>query len=150
MIRRRQKRRGVEARQREAAAGAAAALVWAAVEPFDRRLFRHDYSDVALLGKLVTRSRYWPLAGLALHAANGAVFGLVFEEIRRRTSRGRALALALALGESFAFFPFGRIVDAHHPANGGPGLAPLFSGRGLIQATARHALFGVVLGRLAR
>src|SRR2546423_7342000 len=46
-----------------AKAGAIAALVWAAVEPFDQRMMRHDYSDVAVLGKAVTRSRAWPLAG---------------------------------------------------------------------------------------
>jgi hypothetical protein len=34
-----------------AKAGAIAALVWAAVEPFDRRVLRHDYSDVAVLGR---------------------------------------------------------------------------------------------------
>jgi hypothetical protein len=34
-----------------AKAGAIAALVWAAVEPFDQRMLRHDYSDVAVLGQ---------------------------------------------------------------------------------------------------
>ena len=57
-------------------AGAAAATAWAALEPLDRRLFRSDYSDVALLGKAVTRARLWPVAGLVVHAANGAAFGL--------------------------------------------------------------------------
>ena len=53
-----------------AKAGAIAALVWAAAEPLDRRILRHDYSDVALLGKAVTRTRAWPVAGLpiAVHA----------------------------------------------------------------------------------
>jgi hypothetical protein len=134
-----------------AAAGAAAALVWAAAEPLDRRLFAHDYSDVALLGKLVTRSRAWPVVGLTLHAANGSLFGLAWGQARRHTSLGpRTLALGLALAENFALFPLGRVVDARHPARGEPGLAPLYSARGLAQATARHALFGLVLGRLAR
>src|SRR3954447_3662469 len=65
-----------------AKAGAIAALVWAAVEPFDQRMLRHDYSDVAVLGKAVTRSRAWPLAGLAMHAANGAVFGVAYAQAR--------------------------------------------------------------------
>ena len=72
-------------RRRAALAGAAATMVWAALEPVDRRVLRCDYSDVALLGKLVTRSRWWPLAGLALPAANGAAFGLAFHELQRRT-----------------------------------------------------------------
>jgi hypothetical protein len=133
-------------RLRAAAAGAGAALVWAAAEPLDRRLLRHDYSDVALLGKLVTRSRAWPLAGLALHAGNGAVFGLVYRELHRGFG---TRAATLALAEHTALFPLGALADRHHPARGGPGLAPLFSARAFVQATWRHLLFGLVLGRLA-
>lgn len=137
-------------RLRAAFAGAAAAGCWAALEPLDRRLLRHDYSDVAMLGKLVTRSRLWPVAGLTLHVANGAAFGLGFEEIRRRTDAPpRRLALGLALAENFASFPLAAIVDRWHPARGEPGLAPLLTGRGLAQATLRHALFGMLLGILA-
>ncbi len=135
---------------RAALAGAAAAGVWAAVEPLDRRVLRHDYSDVAMLGKLVTRSRAWPLAGLAVHVVNGAAFGLAFERARRRTGWDpRRLALGLALAENFAFFPLSAAVDRLHPARGERGLAPLCTTRGLAQATFRHALFGAVLGRLA-
>jgi hypothetical protein len=132
---------------RAAAAGAAATVVWAAVEPLDRRLLRHDYSDVALLGKLVTRSRLWPVAGLALHAANGAVFGLAYARVRHRRPVG---ALPLALAEHAVLFPLGLLADRFHPARGEPGLAPLFSGRAFVQASLRHAVFGAVLGRLAR
>jgi hypothetical protein len=134
-------------RLRAAAAGAAGTLVWAALEPVDKRLFRHDYSDVAVLGKLVTRSRAWPLVGLVAHAANGAVFGLAAEELRRRRSIG---PLRLALIEHTALFPLGYVVDRLHPARGQPGLAPLFTVRAFAQATARHALFGAVLRRLNR
>jgi hypothetical protein len=133
-------------RGRAARAGAVAALVWAAAEPLDRRLLRHDYSDVALLGKLVTRSRAWPVAGLALHAANGAAFGLAYRELRRHA---RVRALPLALTEHVALFPFGALADRFHPARREAGLAPLFSPVGFVQATWRHALFGAVLDRLA-
>ena len=72
-------------RARAALAGAAAATVWGLLVPLDRRLFRCDYSDIALLGKAVTRGRgWWPL-GFALHAINGAVFGLAFDAVRTRT-----------------------------------------------------------------
>jgi hypothetical protein len=131
---------------RAAAAGATGALVWAAVEPLDRRLLRHDYSDVAVLGKAVTRSRAWPIAGLALHAANGAAFGLGYAQLRRRRGVG---AVRLALLEHAALFPLGYVVDRCHPARGEPGLARLWSIRAFAQATARHLLFGAVLGRLA-
>jgi hypothetical protein len=136
---------------RAAGAGAVAALAWAAVEPLDKRLFRLDYSDVALLGKLTTQSRWWPVAGLALHTANGAAFGVAFDALQRRTgARPRRFALALALAENFATFPFASQLERWHPAAGEPGVAPFWSTRGLAQATARHALFGAVLGRLAR
>ena len=137
-------------RPRAALAGIGAALAWSALEPIDKRIFRNDYSDVAMLGKLVTRTRAWPVAGVAIHAINGATFGLAFEEARARTSASpRRVALTLALAENFALFPLAYLVDRKHPARGGPGLAPLFTVRGLAQATARHAVFGLVLGRLA-
>jgi hypothetical protein len=137
-------------RARAAAAGAVAAAVWALQEPLDRRVFRHDYSDVALLGKLLTRDTGWWPAGFAVHCANGAVFGLVFDEARRRLDVDqRRLAVAMALGEHLALFSLGAVVDRYHPARGEPGLAPLFSKRAFAQATWRHALFGWVLGRLA-
>jgi hypothetical protein len=136
-------------RSRASLAGAAAALVWAALEPIDKRVFRNDYSDVAVLGKLVTRTPAWPIAGIALHAMNGAVFGIAFDEARRRTSLPpRRLALALALAEHVALFPLSHLVDHRHPARGEPGVGQLFNRRGFAQATARHALFGAVLGRL--
>ena len=137
-------------RLRAIGAGAAAALVWAAVEPLDRRLFRHDYSDVAVLGKAFTRGPAWRPLGVALHALNGAIFGAVYYEVARRVSRDpRRLALELALLEHLTLFPTGRLVDRYHPARGEPGVARIFSVPAFGQATVRHALFGAVLGRLA-
>jgi hypothetical protein len=133
-----------------AVAGAVAAAVWAAQEPFDQRVFRCDYSDVAVLGKAVTRGRGWRTAGLSLHAVNGALFGIAFHETRRRTRVGpRRLALAMALAEHLALYPLCFVVDRYHPARGEPGVPPLLTNpRALTQATWRHVLFGVLLGRL--
>ena len=64
-------------RIRAAAAGAVAATVWGLAEPLDQRLLGCDYSDVAVLGKWVTRGPGWRTAGFALHAVNGAA-GRVF------------------------------------------------------------------------
>jgi hypothetical protein len=137
-------------RARAALGGAAATIAWAALEPVDRRVFGYDYSDVALLGKWMTRSRWWPVAGLALHAANGAAFGLAFDEVRRRThAEPRRLAFAMAMAENFGLYPLAYFVDTRHPARGGRGVPPLLNARALAQATVRHALFGVLLGRLA-
>jgi hypothetical protein len=139
-------------RVRSAAAGAGAALAWAALEPLDRRVFGCDYSDVAVLGKLVTRGRAWPAAGLALHVLNGAAFGLAFREVRRRTQLPpRRLALGLALAEHVGLYPLSFFVDRFHPRRGEPGIPPLLTnGRAFVQATVRHALFGGLLGRWAR
>jgi hypothetical protein len=107
---------------------------------------------VAVLGKAVTRGRGWRAAGFALHAVNGAVFGLAFDAARQRLPvNGRRLALGMALGEHFAFYPLGYFIDRYHPARGEAGIPPLLTNaRAFGQATARHALFGLLLGRLSR
>ena len=133
-----------------AAAGSVAALVWGALEPIDRRLFRNGYSDVAVLGKAFTRGPGWRPLGFALHAVNGAIFGLVYHELARRSSRdARRLALELALAEHMVLFSTGKLVDRHHPARGESGVQNVFSARAFGQATLRHAVFGRVLGTLA-
>ena len=138
--------------QRSAAAGALAATVWGLAEPIDRRLFRSDYSDIALLGKAVTRGPRWRAAGFALHALNGALFGLGYEAVRGRARLGPGrLALGLALAEHVGLYPLGYFVDRYHPARGERGIPPLLTNpRAFGQATVRHVLFGVLLGRLAR
>ena len=121
-------------RARAAAAGAVAAFVWGLQEPLDRRVFGCDYSDVLFLGR-GRRS-----LGFAVHMANGALFGVAFDEARRRIDVDqRRLALALALGEHLALWPFISLVDRDL----------VTSPRAFAQATYRHALFGFVLGRLA-
>jgi hypothetical protein len=139
-------------RRRAALAGAAAATVWAALQPIDRRVFGCEYSDVAVLGKAVTRSRLWPLAGLAVHAGNGALFGLAYRELQERTGYApRQLAVGLALAEHTALFPLFAVVDRVHPASGERGVPRglVTSPRAFAQSAYRHALFGLVLGRLA-
>ena len=128
-----------------------AATVWGALEPIDRRLFGTDYSDVALLGKFVTSGPRWRGAGFAVHAVNGAVFGLAYHEVRRRALLpARPLAVALALAEHVALYPLTTFVDRYHPASGDEGV-PRLSGnrRAYAQATFRHLVFGTLLGELA-
>jgi hypothetical protein len=135
-----------------AAAGAVAATAWALLEPVDKRLFRCDYSDVALLGKAVTRGPLARPIGVAMHAVNGAIFGLAFAEARRRLPIPKQrLALGMALVEHLALYPLSYFVDRYHPARGEQGIPPLLTNpRAFGQATVRHALFGVILGRLSR
>src|SRR6187551_3925904 len=76
--------RAVRGRTRSAAAGAAAAAVWALQEPLDKRLVGCDYSDVAVLGKALTSDDGWWRVGFAAHLLNGALFGLAYHEAHRR------------------------------------------------------------------
>ncbi len=131
-------------------AGAVAAGVWAAQEPLDQRVFRYPYSDVTLLGRLVTRGDGWRLPGLAWHVANGAVAGLVFWALHEWLGGPVFLgALLFALAEHAGTYPLTVLSDRFHPARGAPELPPLArSWRAFAQATWRHVLFGVVLGLL--
>jgi hypothetical protein len=136
-------------RLRAAGAGSIAALVWGALEPLDQRVFGHYYSDIAVLGTAFTRGWAWRPLGFAIHALNGAIFGLAYYEVARRVSKHRRrLALELGLIEHLTLFPTGLLVDRHHPARGEPGVAQLFHPTAFCQATVRHALFGIVLGAL--
>jgi hypothetical protein len=140
-----------DGRTRSALAGATAALTWAAQEPLDRRAFDYPYSDVALLGKALTRGLHWRPLGLAVHVANGAAAGALFHAVHRRVG-GSTLrnAVAFALAEHAVTYPLTMLTDRCHPARGSPDLPPLLrSRRAFAQATWRHVLFGVVLGLLA-
>jgi hypothetical protein len=133
-----------------ALAGALGAAVWAAQQPLDKRLFDSDYDDVELLGKLVARDSSWPLAGVALHLYNGMVFGAVYSQTRAflpgpAPTRGMLASLAEHVGT----WPLTRLADRYHPARGD--LPPLWGNRrAFLQATWRHALFGLVMGELER
>jgi hypothetical protein len=136
---------------RSAAAGAAAATVWGLQEPLDRAIFRSGYSDIALLGKLVTRGPYWRAAGFALHTANGAAFGLAYEAACRLTgSDRRRLAVGMALVEHAVLYPLSGLSDRYHPARGEPDVPAIaHSPRAFLQATWRHWIFGRLLARWA-
>ena len=107
-------------------AGAAAAGVWGLVEPIDRRLFRFSYSDIALLGKLVTRGPHWRAVGWVVHIVNGAVAGLVFWTLYEWFG-GNAFwfAICFAMVEHLVTYPLTMIVDRRHPARGAPELPPM-------------------------
>ena len=113
---------------RAALAGAVAATVWGLQEPLDRRVFRCDYSDVRIVG------------GLHVHALNGALFGLAFDAVRRRTSVDQTrLAVTLAVAEHTVLWPLLGVFDRE----------VVKSPRAFAQGVYRHVLFGYVLGRLA-
>ena len=135
---------------RGALAGAAAATVWAAQQPLDRRVFGVPYDDCELLGKAVTRGRWALPVGWALHAANGAAFGALYATAAPRVplpswARGPAAGLL----EHALSWPGTAFLPRLHPA--GADFPVLWgSGPALAQATWRHLLFGTVLGELER
>lgn len=135
---------------RGAVAGALAAGIWAAQSPLDKRVFGVDYDDPELLGKTFTQGPAWPFVGLALHLANGALFGAVYANVAPRIplpswARGPAAGLAEHVGT----WPAMTLVDRIHPARKElPDLA--LNPRAFAQSAWRHLLFGTVLGEIER
>ena len=135
---------------RGAVSGAVAAAIWALQQPLDKRVFRCDYDDVALLGRAVVPGDAWYPAGFALHMVNGALFGLTYANVAPALPLSPALrGPAAALAEHLALWPLGRVSDRFHPARDDlPGLTG--NSRAFAQAAWRHLLFGVILGELER
>lgn len=135
---------------RGAIAGAIAAGVWAAQMPLDKRVFRSDFDDVALLGKALTRGAAWPVAGWALHLQNGALFGGAYANLAPRLplpswARGPVVASA----ENVLTWPLAALTDRLHPAR--KEMPPLLANpRAFAQSTWRHLLFGMLLGEIER
>jgi hypothetical protein len=128
---------------RGALAGIVAAVVWASAEPALGRLFRTPYSDRRLLAGLTGGS---PAAALALHLANGAMFGALFE---RLGGRGPMQGVVAAQIENVALWPAMAVVDRIHPDRRSGAWPPLIrNGRVFAYEATTHALFGAVLGLL--
>lgn len=127
-----------------------AAAVWALEQPLDKLVFESGYDDVEVLGKAVTRGDGWYAAGIALHMANGALFGAVYANVAPVLPLPAPLrGPAAALTEHLAAWPLTVASDRFHPARK---RLPALSGnrKAFSQATVRHLLFGLVLGELER
>ena len=129
-------------------AGAVAALSWVAAEPALGRVFGTPYSDVRLMGGLVTTGRGRTAAGLAIHVANGAAFGWAFERVLHGGVRRGLLAAQV---ENALLWPGMVVIDRIHPDRRSGTWPPLATSRRVMgyEVTA-HALFGAVLGMLVR
>jgi xanthosine utilization system XapX-like protein len=133
-----------------ALAGAVASAVWAAQQPIDKRVFGSDYDDVEILGKALPLDSGWRAAGLALHVANGALFGATYALVRPLFPGPPVIAgVTAGLVEHVGFWPFVRLIDRHHPARSEL-VALAGNRRAFAQAAWRHFLFGAVLGELER
>jgi hypothetical protein len=130
-------------------AGVTAAAAWAAAEPLAAKAFRPPagYSDVRMLGGLLTRGSGWRAAGLGAHLVNGALFGAAFA---LAGGRGWRQGLAAAQIENVLLWPGMAAVDRLHPDRRSGRWPPLLTNpRVFGYEVAVHALFGVVLGALA-
>jgi hypothetical protein len=123
---------------RGALAGSAAAAVWYAQMPLDKRVFRSDFDDTEALSTLAGSGA---AVGALLHLQNGALFGAVYANVAPSLPGRPAVRGALAaLVEHVATWPAMALVS--------PALAR--DGRAFLQSAWRHALFGLVLGELER
>ena len=129
-------------------AGAVAATLWTAADPVLERTFGTPYADAKLLGPFITEGPLEPVANAATHAAGGFAFGYVFSRLGGRGVRNGVTA---ALAENTLLWPSLAIFDRIHPKRRSGEWPPLVSNpRVFAQATAGHALFGVLLGLLSR
>lgn len=129
---------------RGAVAGALAAAAWNGYDPLLKRLFGTPYADSEVLGPFITTGRYEWLANLVTHMGGGFAFGYTFEKLGGRTVRQ---GVAAALVENTALWPALALIEKVHPKRKSGEWPPiLFDGRAFAQATAGHALFGVLLG----
>lgn len=130
---------------RGAVAGAVAAAVCAAAEPLGQRVLGTSYSDVRLLGALLTRGP-WRRAGVIVHLANGAAFGAAFGRIG---GHGWKQGLLAAEIENVLLWPAMAVVDRINPDRRSGEWRPLLSNARVFAYEAMmHGLFGVVLGLL--
>jgi hypothetical protein len=132
-----------------AAAGAAAAAVWAVQEPLDMRVFGVPYSDTELLGRAaVPNGDGWRAPGLVLHLGNGAIFGAAYAAIAPRLpGPGVVKGAGAGMVENLATWPLTSLVPRRHPA--ARKIPQLYGNRPAFwQAVWRHLLFGAVLGGL--
>jgi hypothetical protein len=133
---------------RGAAAGVVAAGAWAALEPLLGRALRTPYSDVRVLGAVVTRGRAWPLIGTAIHLANGAAFGFAWDRLGR--GGWKRAVLAAQLENLVLWAPGMALVDRHHPDRRSGAWPPLLRNpRVFVYEVATHTVFGTFLGLLA-
>jgi hypothetical protein len=117
-------------------------------EPLDKRLFNCEYDDIEILGKLMTRGEEWRRIGTALHIQNGAMFGIVYAQLRPLLPGPAPVqGLIFGLAEHLVSWPATALIDRYHPAR--KEMPKLFGNRAAFaQATIRHAVFGLVLGVL--
>ena len=131
-------------------AGLAGAAAYLAEQSLDLALLRFPGDDLKLLGMIATRrDPAWRVAGVAMHAANGAAVGLVYAALARDRLPGAPAVrgLLLAQVENAILWPvIPLIIDRYHPAIRASRLPRLATPAYAVQSVLRHAAYGAVLG----
>jgi hypothetical protein len=131
---------------RAAAAGAAGAAAWVVAEPAIRRALGSPHRELRLVGGLLAPERVWLPVGLAVHLANGAVFGIAFDWFGGRGIRAAVIAAQV---ENVVLWPAMALVDRLHPDVRSGRWPPLARNpRVAAHEAAGHLVFGLVLGGL--
>jgi hypothetical protein len=131
---------------RAGAAGVAGAAAWVLAEPALHRALGAPHGEARLVGRLLAPEHAWLPVGLAVHLANGAIFGIVFD---RLGGRGIREAVVAAQIENAALWPAMTIVDRLHPDVRSGRWPPLARNpRVVAHEVAGHLVFGLVLGGL--
>ena len=131
---------------RAAGAGMAGAAAWVLAEPVLHRALGAPHGEVRLVGRMLAPERAWRPVGLAVHLANGAAFGILFNRLGGRGMRAAVIAAQL---ENAALWPAMTIVDRRHPDVRSGSWPPLARNpRAVAHEVAGHLVFGLVLGGL--
>ena len=123
---------------------------WGPPPPRHKRGLGVDYDDAELLERLArVRAPATHPVGLALHVANGAVFGAVYANVAPSLpGPGAVRGAAAGLAEHLATWPGTLVIDRLSLGRDFPKLWG--DPRAFAQATWRHVLFGALLGELER
>ena len=131
---------------RGALAGAAAGVVWKAVEPLLQREFGSPYSDAGIVAGIMTTGRGRTALEFAVQGVNGAVFGAAFARLGGRGINGGVRA---ALVENAFFWPAVGVLQRFHPdVRSGRWPNPVTDAGAIQVSFAGHAIFGILLGAL--
>jgi hypothetical protein len=132
---------------RAAVAGAVAAGAWAAVEPALREATGGYHSQVRLVGGVVAPDGPWREVGLAIHLANGAMFGVAFAWFGLG---GVGQGILAAEAENTLLWPLVGVLDRIHPDVRSGEWPPLARNpNAFAQEVLGHAVFGAVMGALS-
>lgn len=136
--------------RRAVLAGLAGAAAYLGEQYLDRKLLRFPGDDLQLLGMLATRrDPAWRVAGLAMHATNGAALALVYGAVARNRLPGPPVLRGVLLGqiEQAALWPLvPLIIDRYHPAIRAGQMPRLTTPAYAVQQILRHVAYGAVLG----